>query len=397
MLMPLTYGFVGWLTNVVAIRMMFYPVEFRGIPPYLGWQGIVPRRASGLALKAVNTVSGKLFRIEEFFAKIPTQTLEKQFREILENNIPVIGDHLLQTLPPALLAKLGERDQKEIYEKAQKESLSKMKEILAKLEEDVGKVFNFKNLVLRSLTGANVYRIIDMFQTIGEKEFRFIALSGWYFGALLGLVQMGLWFLYPLWWTLPLQGAFVGYITNYLALTMVFRPQKPRQLGPWRYQGLFHKRRKEVSQKYAELLANYVLNGRNIMDDLLYRRIARATVEIIQQGFIQLLSQKDLEESEKEALQVYQAEREAKGRDDVILVADMLSQKAKTLEKMLDRTMAVEKTIAARLAEMPPEEFEPILRTAFQQDEWILIVTGAVLGSLVGLVQGLYMAFATTS
>lgn len=89
--------------------------------------------------------------------------------------------------------------------------------------------------------------------------------------------------------------------------------------------------------------------------------------------------------------------REAKGRDDVILVADMLSQKAKTLEKMLDRTMAVEKTIAARLAEMPPEEFEPILRTAFQQDEWILIVTGAVLGSLVGLVQGLYMAFATTS
>jgi len=42
---PFISGFIGWITKVVAVRMMFSPIEFVGIKPYLGWQGIVPRKA----------------------------------------------------------------------------------------------------------------------------------------------------------------------------------------------------------------------------------------------------------------------------------------------------------------------------------------------------------------
>jgi len=36
------------------------------------------------------------------------------------------------------------------------------------------------------------------------------------------------------------------------------------------------------------------------------------------------------------------------------------------------------------MKELSPHEFERLLRPAFEQDEWILIATGAVLGFLVG-------------
>jgi hypothetical protein len=39
------------------------------------------------------------------------------------------------------------------------------------------------------------------------------------------------------------------------------------------------------------------------------------------------------------------------------------------------------------MKELTPEEFEGLLRPAFQQDEWILITVGAVLGFLVGELQ----------
>ena len=42
---PLIAGFIGWLTNVVAVKMMFYPVEPWGKPPWLGWQGVIPANA----------------------------------------------------------------------------------------------------------------------------------------------------------------------------------------------------------------------------------------------------------------------------------------------------------------------------------------------------------------
>ncbi len=393
LIMPVTYGFTGWLTNIVAIKMMFYPVKFRGIPPFLGWQGIVPRRAAGLALKSVNMISGKVFRINEFFEKVPGDLLSKQFTAILHQNIPAITEHLLHGLPDELNARLTTHDHQEIYRKAEKESLQKMNEITSKLAEDAAKVFNFKNLVLRSLTGPNVHRIIDMFQSVGSKEFKFIGRSGWYFGATLGLVQMVLWLLFPLWWTLPIQGAFVGYITNYLALYMIFRPRTPKKIGPVRYQGLFLKRQAEVSEKYAELLAEYVLNPRNIMEEIVYRRVARATVDVIQQDIIKSLESKELDEELTAMLETYRASAESSGREDVTLVVDMLSTSAETIEKMLARAMSVKKTIAARMKELPPDEFEPILRSAFQEDEWILIVLGAFLGATVGMAQAAYMLF----
>lgn len=51
LMIPLIAAFVGWFTNWLAVQMIFYPIEFRGIPLYrrrevplglLGWQGIIP-------------------------------------------------------------------------------------------------------------------------------------------------------------------------------------------------------------------------------------------------------------------------------------------------------------------------------------------------------------------
>jgi hypothetical protein len=57
--------------------------------------------------------------------------------------------------------------------------------------------------------------------------------------------------------------------------------------------------------------------------------------------------------------------------------------------------MNVKATIYTRMKDLPGPDFESLLRSAFQEDEWILIVTGAVLGALVGLGQMFYMlAFA---
>ena len=46
---PLAAAFVGWVTKIVAVKMIFYPVEFKGIPPYLGWQGQIPSHAAKMA------------------------------------------------------------------------------------------------------------------------------------------------------------------------------------------------------------------------------------------------------------------------------------------------------------------------------------------------------------
>ena len=65
------------------------------------------------------------------------------------------------------------------------------------------------------------------------------------------------------------------------------------------------------------------------------------------------------------------------------------------MEKLINRSMNVKHTIYNRMKDLPGEDFESLLRSAFQEDEWILIILGAVLGAIVGLGQMFYMlAFA---
>jgi len=385
--MPITYGFIGWLTNIVALKMMFYPLNFWGIPPYFGWQGIVPRKATGLALKVVNILSEKLIKIEDFFEKIPADKLADSYKPLLKENIPGMLHRVLEAVPAEHKAAV-QANEAQIVSRAIDESQARLNEITHHLKEDAKKVFSFKNMVLRNLTGDRTHLLVDLFQEIGRKEFKFIGASGWYFGTLFGLAQMLIWWIYPGLWTLPVQGIIVGYVTNWLALIMIFRPMVEKRYLFFKYQGLFHRRQLEVSDKFSTMFAEHVLNGKNILDEVLYRRIGRTVVETIKDDIAQEMSRAGADDA---AVELF-TKASDKGRNE--LAADFstrLSQASETMEKLINRSMNVKQTIFARMKDLPGPDFESLLRSAFQEDEWILIILGAVLGALVGLGQMFYM------
>ena len=52
-----------------------------------------------------------------------------------------------------------------------------------------------------------------------------------------------------------------------------------------------------------------------------------------------------------------------------------------------EEALDIENALRSNLESLPPERFVNILRPVFQEDEWILIAVGAVLGALAGLAQ----------
>ena len=64
LLIPLISGVVGWATNVVAVQMMFHPIEFVGVKPFLGWQGIIPGNAVSLARASTEIITTKLINLK---------------------------------------------------------------------------------------------------------------------------------------------------------------------------------------------------------------------------------------------------------------------------------------------------------------------------------------------
>lgn len=59
---------------------------------------------------------------------------------------------------------------------------------------------------------------------------------------------------------MPVAGFLVGWVTNYLALKVIFRPLEPKQILCWTVQGIFLKRQHEVSATFARVIITEILH-----------------------------------------------------------------------------------------------------------------------------------------
>ena len=66
----------------------------------------------------------------------------------------------------------------------------------------------------------------------------------------------------------PLLGAFIGWLTNYLAIRMLFHPRRPVRVGFWSWQGLFPKRQHELAVRLGEIVENELVNHSDIQQVL---------------------------------------------------------------------------------------------------------------------------------
>src|SRR5688572_14420643 len=107
-IIPLVSGFVGWWTNAVAVRMMFEPAEFVGIKPYLGWQGIVPASAMGLAKKSVDLMLTQILTLRDLFANFDATKMTKDLAPALDQWTDEILNESVAKFAPELWAQMAE-------------------------------------------------------------------------------------------------------------------------------------------------------------------------------------------------------------------------------------------------------------------------------------------------
>jgi uncharacterized membrane protein YheB (UPF0754 family) len=236
------------------VKMMFYPTNFIGIPPFLGWQGIVPANAERLARVSNKLVMTKLLTLEELFADFRPEVFGKNLGHVIDEITEQILVEVAEKRAPMMWQNAGEFMQQKARDAVRAEVQNVLLRISGDFSDNITSILDLEQVVVDAVLEDRSL-MSRMFLDVGTEEFRFIERSGLYFGFLFGLIQMGVWILYPIWWVLPFFGFLVGYVTNWIALKLVFEPQMPKQVGPFTFQGLFHKRQSEVATAFSSIVA----------------------------------------------------------------------------------------------------------------------------------------------
>lgn len=393
--MPFVAALIGYVTKLVAIRMMFEPIEFVGLkPPYLGWQGIVPRKAAVMAAIACDTMTSRLITPRDIFSRLDPDRVAKEIEGPLLEAVEDITREVVSQQSPGLWEAAPEMVRRMLIKRVQGDAPEYVAQIMRDIKNNIDNVFDLKDMVISNLT-RDKELLNRVFREVGAKEFQFIARSGIYFGFIIGCVQAVTWAVTQNVWVMPLFGGFTGWFTDWLALKMIFRPKKPtRYLGLFEWQGLFLKRRKEVAAEYGALIAEEIITPRAIMESVLKGPLSDRLYTMVQKNVQKMVD----EQAGLTRPFVVLAVGSTNFQNMKKLVAEKLMARLpetmRHVEKYAGDAMDLKNTLVTKMQELNEDEFEKLLRPAFQQDEWILIAVGAVLGFLVGEMQVFIMLHA---
>lgn len=385
--MPVIASIIGYTTKLVAIRMMFQPIEFIGIRPYLGWQGIIPRRAERMAAIACETITAKLISTRDVFARLDPAQVAREIEVPLLYDVEFITHEVMAHYQPTLWNVLPKDMRRLIVARVKADAPAVVRDVMQDVKDNLDSVFDLEQMVVANLVHRKEL-LNRIFQESGAAEFRFIARSGIYFGFLIGLVQLVVWTLTHEPMVMPLFGLFTGWFTDWLALKMLFHPKEPVSLlGLVSWQGLFLKRRREVSAAYGELIARELITPRNIARAVLTGPHADRFFAMVQNHIQRMLD--ETTGIVKPLLLVTGGAENYQQMKTLVTqkLMERLPETLRSMENYAEEAMDVRATLVTKLQELTPVEFEGILRPAFRQDEWILIAVGAILGFLVGELQ----------
>lgn len=382
---PLVAATVTWAHVWVAMKMVFYPLEFVGVAkPWLGWQGIVPRKAGKMAGIMVDNALAKLGSLTEVFREMEPEAIARHITTAIVDNIEDFIDEIMNERNRVLWENLPVSLKKRVYAQVRKQMPEIMDKMVADMGENIEDLMDLRHMIISHMENDKAL-VVRMFLEVGRNEVNFVVNSSFVIGFVLGTVQMVAWCFYPVSWSLPLIGAALGYLTNWIAINMVFRPLDPVMVGKWRIQGVFLKRQAEVSEKFAQLATVEMMSIRQIMTEVMTGKRSDRTRALIRRHVSPLLEGGVV----RTAMQLTVGPSEYAELKKTVTNKAMIMSLQPVQDPKFNRERAhiIEKIFSDRMKLMSPKEFQDLLRPAFEEDEWIVIVMGAIMGFVAGWAQ----------
>ena len=389
--MPLCMALIGYVTKVLAIRMMFEPIEFRGWGP-VGWQGIVPRHAARMAAIAVDLMTSRLLSPRDVIDRLDPELIARELEEPLRETVDEIVLDVMREYQPGVWEAMPRGARDLLIRRVKDDAPEVVAGVLGDIRNDIDQVLDLKQMVVTNLVRDKAL-LNRMFQQAGAKEFTFIARSGIYFGFLIGCVQALAWYFTHNPLLLPLFGIFTGWFTDWLALKMIFFPIRPRRFGPVTWQGLFLARRKEVADGYCQLIATELITPRHLFEALLKGPLSDRVFVMVQRHVQRAIDAQSGMARPFVVLAVGSTTYQQMKTTVADRVMERLPGTLSQIEDYTADTLDIASTMRRKMDDLTDEEFLQLIRPAFQADEWKLIAVGAALGGAMGEAQVLLLEY----
>lgn len=179
---------IGWVTNYVAIKMLFRPYKEINLGLFK-IQGLLPKRKHEIGESIAEVIQTELVSLQEILKSLDGEKLEKEMSVVIDRILEEkLQSEITRNFP--MLAMFLSSDMLEKIKCVIKKSILENKDNIVEmfsnyLKENV----DFKGIIVKNVDAFSLEKLEEVTYTLAEREFKHIEVIGAILGAIIGFVQ----------------------------------------------------------------------------------------------------------------------------------------------------------------------------------------------------------------
>ena len=179
----------------------------------------------------------------------------------------------------------------------------------------------------------------------------------------------------------------IGWITNWVAIKMLFRPHREINFGLFKIQGLIPKRKAEIGTGIASIIQNELISVKDVISNIDREEFSKRLNKLIDE-----VLNKNLKRKVKEKfplLQVFFTDKVAKDIGNAIKSIIMENQEKifEIFSNYAEENIDFEIIISDKISNFSLDKLEEIITLLAKKELKHIEVIGAVLGMIIGAIQ----------
>lgn len=185
-LLAVVGGVIGWVTNILAIKLMFRPINAIKIPLInLEIVGLIPKRKNEIAQNIGEVVAKELLSIDDIIKNAITEEDKVIFSQLVKNKIRNLVAGKMDFVPaPFRMMVQGPIDN--IIEE---EVDGALKEMESGAINHIKDKVNIEKIVEEKINELDLQELERIIINVAKKELKHIEVLGFILGAAIGIVQ----------------------------------------------------------------------------------------------------------------------------------------------------------------------------------------------------------------
>lgn len=179
---------IGWITNFIAIKMLFRPYKEINFF-FFKIQGVLPKRKNEIGRSIAEVVNNELVSIKDIISKISADDIEENMGGIIDKILESrLKEEIVKNFPMAAFF-LSDSMLEKIKGIIRQSILDNKDEMIKVFGEYLESKVDIKKIIAEKVDAFSLEKVEEIIVSLAKKELKHIEYIGAVLGAVIGLAQ----------------------------------------------------------------------------------------------------------------------------------------------------------------------------------------------------------------